>query len=57
MVLIVAGVCILVAQVGSNGCARCRAIAIGAGVALLVGVVLVRSAWRAMRRGPGAQAP
>ena len=57
MVLIVDGICILVAQVGSDGCARCRAIAVGGGVALLIGAVLVRSAWRAMRRGPGAQAP
>jgi len=58
MVLLVAGICILVAQVGaSDGCARCRSIAIVAGAAVLVGAVLVRSGWRAMRTRPGRGAP
>lgn len=57
MVLIVAGICIMVAQIGGDGCARCRINAILAGVAVIVGIVLVRSAWRAMRTGRGAQPP
>ena len=57
MVLIVAGICVMVAQIGGDGCARCRAIAIIAGVAVIAGIVLVRSAWRAMRTGAGGRTP
>lgn len=58
MVLIVAGVCLLVAQVGHAGaCPECRNTTVAAGAAVLVGIVLVRSAWRAMRTGAGSDAP
>ncbi|HEX5179908.1 MAG TPA: hypothetical protein VFW04_11290 [Gemmatimonadaceae bacterium] len=52
MVLIVAGICILVAQIGGGTCTRCRMTAIIAAAAVIVGGFLVRSAWRAMRAGP-----
>ncbi|HKV50954.1 MAG TPA: hypothetical protein VJO52_07100 [Gemmatimonadaceae bacterium] len=57
MVLIVAGICIAVAQVGGDGCARCHRNAVLAGVAVVVGIILVRGAWRAMRTGSGARTP
>ncbi len=57
MVLIVAGVCIMVAQIGGDGCTKCRVNAGIAGVAVIVGIVLVRGAWRAMRTGSGTRAP
>jgi hypothetical protein len=57
MVLVVAGLCIAVAQLGGDGCSRCRVNAIIAGVAVIVGIVLVRGAWRAMRTGSGTRAP
>jgi hypothetical protein len=56
-VLIVAGVCVVAAQIGGDGCSRCRTTAIIAVVAMLVGIVLVRGAWRAMRTGPGGRTP
>ncbi|MGH7649891.1 MAG: hypothetical protein ACREND_17400 [Gemmatimonadaceae bacterium] len=56
-VLIVAGVCVVAAQIGGDGCSRCRATAIIAVVAMLVGIVLVRGAWRAMRTGTGGRTP
>ncbi|HEY7877321.1 MAG TPA: hypothetical protein VIC55_03810 [Gemmatimonadaceae bacterium] len=51
MGLIVAGLCILAAQTGAafSGCARCGKIVAAAIVAMGLGFVLVRSAWRAMR--------
>jgi len=52
MVLVVAGICIFAAQIGGDGCSRCRATAIGAAVAVVIGFVLVRGAWRAMRTSP-----
>lgn len=58
MVLVVAGICILVAQIGGGArCTRCRTIAILAAVAVIVGGILVRSAWRAMRTRTGDRAP
>lgn len=58
MVLIVAGICILVAQIGSSDeYARSRITILGAAAAVLVGGVLVRGAWRAMRARPGGGAP
>jgi hypothetical protein len=57
MVLIVAGLCIMVAQLGGDGCSRCRINAVIAGVAVIVGIILVRGGWRAMRTGSGARTP
>ena len=58
MVLVVAGICILVAQLGSGDeYARRRITALIAAAAVLVGGVLVRGAWRAMRAKPGDGAP
>jgi len=54
MVLIVAGICVLAAQIGGgNGCTRCRTTALIAVAAVIVGGILVRGAWRAMRTGRG----
>mgnify|MGYP001550883945 FL=1 len=51
MGLIVAGVCVVAAQWSDafGGCGRCRALAAGAVAAMVIGFILVRSAWRAMR--------
>ncbi|HEX6807860.1 MAG TPA: hypothetical protein VF118_07715 [Gemmatimonadaceae bacterium] len=58
MVLVVAGICILVAQLGSGDeYARRRVTALVAAGAVLVGGVLVRGAWRAMRAQPRNDAP
>ncbi|HEV2181031.1 MAG TPA: hypothetical protein VGR59_11970 [Gemmatimonadaceae bacterium] len=58
MVMLVAGICILVAQLGSGDAyARSRITTLGAAAAVLVGGVLVRGAWRAMRARPGGGAP
>jgi len=59
MVLLVAGICILVAQIGGGGapCPRCRITAVIAAAAVIVGALLVRSAWRAMRTRTGDRAP
>lgn len=58
MVLVVAGICILVAQVGAAaGGSRGRVTTIFAAVAVLLGGALVRGAWRAMRTRPGGDEP
>lgn len=58
MVLLVTGICILVAQLGSApGGSRGRVTTIFAAVAVLLGGALVRGAWRAMRARPSGRAP
>ena len=58
MVLIVGGICIVVAQLGAGaGGSRGRITTIFAAVAVLLGGALVRGAWRAMRTRPGGGAP
>lgn len=58
MVLVVAGICILAAQLGSGDeYARRRVTALIAAAAVLVGGALVRSAWRAMRARAGHNPP
>lgn len=56
MALIVTGLLVVAAQWDGafGGCGRCRAIGLGAIIALVLGVLLVRGAWRAMQiRPPG----
>lgn len=56
MVLVVVGTSLIVADAGDAlaGCTRCGAVTAGGVAALLMGVWLVRSAWRAMRTDAGS---